>query len=105
MPPGSDHWVATKGVSRSLLQINIETPNPHGGTTKSILPPRESRFELLEYRNDDPEFTDAVFTISLPTGAYVWDPRIQKDYRQERDVIIRSRTPKERKPLFRAWNN
>ena len=104
MPPESKHWVASKGVLRMLLPVTTDDAEPDGGIKKTVFPPRESRFECLEYQNDDPKFTDAVFTIRLPKGTYIWDPRIQKDYRQGSDVEIRSPLPTERKLLFGYWS-
>src|SRR5262245_48129011 len=62
LPPGSKRWIAKKGVSRSLLPFTVEVPLPAGGTRRDVVPPCESRFQLLDYKNDDPDFTDGVFT-------------------------------------------
>jgi hypothetical protein len=103
LPAGSKQWVPVKGVSRTLVSFTNEVPLPQGGTRREVIPPRESRFECLEYRVDDPEFTDAVFTILLPAGTYMSDWRIQKDYRLTSDTVIPAQIPETRKPLFRAW--
>jgi hypothetical protein len=102
IPPGSKLWIATRGVSRLLLPRSIESPDPHGGTVKDVIPPRESQFELLEYKNDDPDFNDGVFTVLLPAGTYMSDGRIQKDYRLNRDTVIPAQVPEKPRPLFRA---
>jgi hypothetical protein len=99
--PGSNQWFAAKGVERSLLRSSIEIPDPRGRKPRTIeVPPSESRFECIEYRNDDPEFTDAVFNVVLLKGTHVWDGRIQKDFIQSQDAVIRPPVPKERVPLF-----
>jgi hypothetical protein len=103
LPPGSKRWIATKGISRLLLPLTVESPDPHGRTVKDVIPARESRFELLAYKNDDPDFTDGVFTVLLPAGTYISDGRIQRDYRLQSDRLIPAQIPEKRKPLFRAW--
>jgi len=102
LPPGSKRWIAKKGVSRSLLPFTVEVPLPPGGTRRDVIPPSESRFELLEFKNDDQDFTDGVFTVLLPAGTYMWDPRIQKDYRLTKDTVIPAQIPENRKSLFRG---
>jgi hypothetical protein len=101
MRPGSNQWFAVKGVERTLSPSSFEIPDPRGGKPRTIdLPPSEIRFECIEYRNDDPEFTDAVFNVVLLKGTHVWDARIQKDFIQSQDAVIRPPVPKERVSLF-----
>ena len=101
MAPGSNQWFAAKGVERSLLHSSIEVPDPRGGKPRTMdVPPCECRFECIEYRNGDPEFTDAVFNVVLLKGTHVWDGRIQKNFTQTQDVVIRPPAPQERVPLF-----
>jgi hypothetical protein len=99
--PGSNQWFAAKGVERSLLHSSIEIPDPRGGKSRTIdVPPSECRFECIIYRNDDPEFTYDVFNVPILKGTRVWDARIQKDFTQPEDVVIRPPAPKERVALF-----
>lgn len=63
-------WYPKKGVHRYF-----------GSRSKDETPLRETRFEVIECRINDPDFDESIFEIVLAPDTAVWDARYDVDYR------------------------